>query len=120
MRKTYLIGTALGLVLGKPVGILAGSVIAVRLGLARLPRGVTWSGVLLVGCVGGIGFTMALFIANLAFADPDLLSSAKLGVLFGSAVAGVVGLALGRFVLVAHPSTVPWAPAAQAEASAED
>lgn len=90
------LGVTTGLVLGKPVGILLASWIATRLGICRLPADVTWSGVLLVGCLAGIGFTMAIFIATLAFADEALLSAAKTGVLTASVTAGVAGLAFGR------------------------
>lgn len=89
------LGVSLGLVLGKPLGVLLFSWLAVRLGLASLPRGVTWGGVLVVGCVAGIGFTMALFIGALAFTDPAMLAVAKLSVLIASAVAGVLGLLIG-------------------------
>ncbi len=89
------LGTSLGLVLGKPIGILCFAWIAARLGLAVLPRGVAWSGLLVVGCVAGIGFTMALFIAALAIPDPGMLVGAKLAVLVASAISGLIGLALG-------------------------
>ena len=62
-----LLGVAVGLVLGKPLGILAFSWLATRLGVAALPRGVTWPQVGVVGVVAGIGFTMSIFIAQLAF-----------------------------------------------------
>ena len=75
-------------------------------GLASLPRGVSWAGVLLVGCVAGIGFTMALFIGALAFSDPSMLAIAKIAVLVASAIAGAVGLTLGyRFLPRVKPST---------------
>lgn len=66
-----------------------------RLGLGSLPRGVSWAGVLVVGCVAGIGFTMALFIGALAFTDESMMAIAKLTVLAASAVAGIVGLVVG-------------------------
>jgi len=94
-----LLGIVAGLVLGKPVGILLASVAAIRLGAATAPPGVTWWGIGLVGCVGGIGFTMAIFVAGLAFADPGHLGIAKLGVLAASAVAAGVGLVFGRMLL---------------------
>ena len=88
-------GVAVGLVLGKPAGILLATWIAVRLGLGELPRGVRWAHVHGVGWLGGIGFTMALFIAQLAYRDGEfLLTSAKVGILAGSGVAAMVGLAL--------------------------
>jgi NhaA family Na+:H+ antiporter len=90
------IGVFLALVLGKPCGIFAGSWLAVRLGWCRLPPEMTWRGVLLVGCLGGIGFTMSIFIATLAFTDEALLAAAKAGVLLASATAGVLGFTLGR------------------------
>jgi len=93
------LGIGLGLVVGKPLGVVALSWLAVRLGLASLPRGVSWGGVLVVGCVAGIGFTMALFIGSLAFADAAMLSVAKLSVLVSSALAGMIGLVVGLGVL---------------------
>lgn len=93
------LGVGLGLVVGKPLGIVAFSWLAVRFGVAALPRGVSWTGVLVVGCVGGIGFTMALFIGTLAFSDPSMLAVAKIAVLVASAIAGAVGLALGYWFL---------------------
>ena len=86
------VGVALGLVLGKLIGITVFSYIAVRFGLGRLPSGVTWSQMIGVSWLGGIGFTMSLFISNLAFADPGNLEEAKIGILGASLVAGVIGL----------------------------
>lgn len=100
-------GVVGGLALGKPIGVLLVSWIAVRLGLCVLPAGVNWRGLLVVGGVAGIGFTLAIFIGDLAFqGDTAQLSDiAKLGVLTGSAVAAVGGLLLGRFML--QPEDVP-------------
>jgi NhaA family Na+:H+ antiporter len=86
----------LGLLAGKSIGITAGAVAAVRLGVASLPRGVTWAA--LHGCawLGGIGFTMSLFIAILAFEGSPLLDEAKIGILGGSILAGIVGAILVR------------------------
>ena len=97
-----LLGIVVGLVVGKPVGILLASVAATRLGVATFPAGVTWKGIAPVGCVAGIGFTMAIFVAGLAFPDAGRLGVATLGVLAASAVAAVVGLVVGRVLL---PST---------------
>ena len=94
--QSVMLGVAVALVIGKPIGIVLGSWLAVRAGWCRLPEGVTWSGVLLVGCIGGIGFTMSIFIAGLAFDDVELLAGAKLGVLLASVVAATIGLAVGR------------------------
>ncbi|MBX7110605.1 MAG: Na+/H+ antiporter NhaA [Dehalococcoidia bacterium] len=86
-------GIALGLVLGKPLGIILGAWIAVRLG-ARLPNGATWRGVVAVGAIAGIGFTVALFVAELAYADSRLLAFSKVAILSGSVVSGCVGYIL--------------------------
>ena len=87
-------GIALGLVVGKPLGIAALSWLAVRAGLAELPDGVRWSQLLGVACLGGIGFTMALFIAALAYSQDTMLAAAKVGVLSASLVAAAVGAAV--------------------------
>jgi NhaA family Na+:H+ antiporter len=68
-----LLGTALALIVGKPVGIVGATWIAVRLGWCRLVPGVSWGGVCLIGLLAGIGFTMSIFIAMLAFSDEGLL-----------------------------------------------
>jgi NhaA family Na+:H+ antiporter len=84
-------GVATGLLLGKPLGITLASWLAVRSGLAALPDGVTWGHIHGAAWLGGIGFTMSLFIASLAFADERLLTAAKLGILLASALAGLIG-----------------------------
>lgn len=93
------LGVCVGLVVGKPLGILGASYLAVRLGLASLPRGVTYRTLAVVGAVAGIGFTMSVFVAQLAFPGGVLLGTAKLGVLLGSFVAAVLAFAIGRAVL---------------------
>ena len=82
---------AAGLVVGKPLGIVAVSWLAVRLGLAALPAGVSWGVLAGGGFLAGIGFTMALFIADLAMDGPTL-DAAKVGILGASAVAAVLGM----------------------------
>ena len=89
-------GVVLGLVLGKPIGIVLAAFAAVRLKLAELPEGVRWRELALLGILGGIGFTMSIFIANLAFPDGPLLTAAKFGVLLGSALAAALALTLGH------------------------
>jgi NhaA family Na+:H+ antiporter len=93
--SAVLLGVFIALVAGKPIGIVAASWLAVRAGWCSVPPGLSWSGVLLAGLLGGIGFTMSIFIATLAFTDPALLTAAKLAVLLASAVAGTIGLAYG-------------------------
>jgi Na+:H+ antiporter, NhaA family len=87
------LGAFVGLLLGKPIGVAGFAFLAIRLGLTRLPAGATWSGMVGIGLLAGIGFTMSLFIANLAFAEQALLYQAKLGVLAASVVASLAGLA---------------------------
>jgi NhaA family Na+:H+ antiporter len=89
---------AAGLVIGKPLGIIVLSFIAVRVGLARLPQGVGWGAIGGGGFLAGIGFTMALFIAGLAL-EGEILDAAKVGVLGASAVAAVIGLLVLSLVL---------------------
>jgi NhaA family Na+:H+ antiporter len=89
-------GIVAGLVLGKPVGIVLAAMAAVGLKLCTLPAGVSWRHMVVLGLLGGIGFTMAIFISNLAFADSMLLASAKFAVLVASGAAAVLGLILGR------------------------
>ncbi|MBX2974347.1 MAG: Na+/H+ antiporter NhaA [Flavobacteriales bacterium] len=86
-------GVALGLLLGKPFGVMLASWIMVRFAGARMGKGVTWRHMLGAGLLAGIGFTMSLFVNELAFADPLLRQEAKLGVLGASLLAGVLGYA---------------------------
>ena len=92
-------GVALGLLLGKPVGITLVSWLAVRLGVAELPRGVGWFQIVAAGLLAGIGFTVALFIAALAFDDASLVAAAKVGILAASLLATLGGAALLARVL---------------------
>jgi NhaA family Na+:H+ antiporter len=90
------VGIIVGLVVGKPIGILAASWLAVRSGLAELPKGVEWRHMVGVGFLAGIGFTMSLFIASLGFGDGALLDAAKTGILMASVIAGSIGFILLR------------------------
>ena len=90
------LGIALGLVAGKQLGVLGGMAAATRLGLARLPPGVTWRQIYALACLTGIGFTMSLFIGGLAFADPQEIEAVKIGVITGSLVSGLLGYLLLR------------------------
>jgi NhaA family Na+:H+ antiporter len=83
----------LGLVVGKPLGIVLFSWLAVKLGLARLPEEISWGMVTGAGFLAGIGFTMAIFIASLALGD-NLLDAAKVGIIIGSVVSGIAGVVL--------------------------
>ncbi|HKU20473.1 MAG TPA: Na+/H+ antiporter NhaA [Terriglobales bacterium] len=91
-------GILVGLVIGKPLGIASFAFFAVRLRLARLVGNVRWAHLFGVGFLGGIGFTVSLFISDLAFADPAVADRAKMGVLIGSLVAGIAGYLILRVV----------------------
>jgi len=94
------LGVVLGLVVGKQIGVTLGAWLAVRSGLTELPEGIGWRHIYGVGWLAGIGFTMALFVADLAFAADEgaLLTAAKLGILIASLIAGVGGwLFLSRY-----------------------
>ncbi|MGE0688051.1 MAG: Na+/H+ antiporter NhaA [Dehalococcoidia bacterium] len=84
-------GVALGLLLGKPLGIFSFTWLAVRAGIGELPRGVSWSEIFGIGLLGGIGFTVSLLVTSLALPDDQFGAEARLGVLGASVVAGIVG-----------------------------
>lgn len=113
------IGVALGLLLGKPAGILLASWLTLRFRLGILPAGISTRHLAVLGVVAGIGFTMALFISQLAFSDPSLMAAAKLGVLAASGGAAVLGLALGRLLLPAGLTAGAAESADDAECSTE-
>ena len=92
------LGTILGLVAGKPLGIFLFTWVGSKLGLVQLPSDMTWRHVFGISLLGGIGFTMSLFIAGLAFGDQPLLGMAKTGILIASAIAGITGWFVLRFV----------------------
>jgi len=94
---------ALGLTVGKPLGIVLVAAIVVRLGWGNLPEGVSWLMLAGAGCLAGIGFTMALFTAGLAF-EADHFTPAKTGVLVGSVASGILG------ILALKLATGPLAP----------
>src|SRR5437762_12658180 len=97
------VGIVAGLVLGKPLGIVLASVAAVRLKLCQLPEDVRWLQMALLGPLGGIGFTMSIFIANLAFEDSRLLVAAKLALLVSSALAAALALGFRRLLAPRRP-----------------
>ena len=91
LSEPYSIGIALGLIAGKPLGILLFSFTAVAMGMCKLPRDLNWKVILGVGFLGGIGFTMSIFITLLAFNDQLIINNAKFVILLSSLVAGIVG-----------------------------
>lgn len=96
LTNSVTLGVLFGLLLGKPLGIFLFSWLAVRLRLCEIPDGVNWRQVLGAGILGGIGFTMSLFITSLAFADPALVTDAKVGIFAASLLAGLSGFWLLR------------------------
>ena len=100
-------GVFLGAVVGKPVGIVLVTVLLVRLGFARLPRGMDWVQVVTVGIMGGVGFTMSILITGLAFADPADAIAAKCAILLGSVTSALLGIVFGRLFVRQGDATPP-------------
>ena len=113
------LGVAVGLVVGKPIGVWLAIWLMLRLGLGALPLGMRPKHLLVLGVVAGIGFTMALFVAQLAFADPQLLAAAKIGVLCASALAAVLAIGLGWTLLAPVQARGAAQTADEAERSTE-
>lgn len=101
------VGVALGLMVGKPVGIFALAWIGERVGLAALPSGVRYREVFGLACLGGIGFTMSLFIGGLAYADVELLQMAILGIFMASLASGMLGALVFMLIKPGSPSRIP-------------
>lgn len=99
LAQNYSIGIALGLIVGKPLGIFALSFIAVKLGLCKLPSDLNWQAIIGVGFLGGIGFTMSIFITLLAFDDAIIVNNAKFVILISSLIAGLIGFLALKFSL---------------------
>ncbi|MCB0407973.1 MAG: Na+/H+ antiporter NhaA [Bdellovibrionales bacterium] len=97
LSQPIALGVIFGLFIGKPVGVLLASWIAIKLKMAQLPTGVTWYHMVAVGCLAGIGFTMALFVGHLALKVPEVEIYSKLGILVASLFSGVVGVVLLAF-----------------------
>jgi len=104
------LGISVGLVLGKPIGIVVATWIGLRLNLGELPRGVNFSQVIGIGMLAGIGFTVSLFIAELAFRNSAmaeiLTNEAKIGIFLGSAIAGLVGYFVMRAMTASRAEAI--------------
>jgi NhaA family Na+:H+ antiporter len=107
LREPVALGVALGLLIGKPLGIGLVSWLAVRIGVAALPPGVSWNHIHGAAWLGGIGFTMSLFISALAFPGEEMLATAKMGVLAGSLAAAIIG----SLILFRNGKSQPLPPA---------
>jgi Na+:H+ antiporter, NhaA family len=103
---TLIVAVLVGFVIGKPLGIVAFSWLAVRSGIAIHPPELGWATLAGGGLLAGIGFTMALFIANLSFGE-DLIDSAKLGIFLASAVSALAGIALLAWATSGRTRAVP-------------
>lgn len=99
-------GIVSGLVLGKPIGILLFSWLAVKLGIAVLPNGVSWKQVLGMGLIAGIGFTISIFMSTLAFAIPEIQVTAKVAIILASLTAGLLGFTYLRILTRNTPVAV--------------
>jgi Na+:H+ antiporter, NhaA family len=88
------LAVALGLVAGKTIGLSLGALVAVRLGVSTLPKNVSWTHIVGVGSLAGIGFTVSLFITELAYTSQEIIDAAKIGVFTGSIIACIVGITL--------------------------
>ena len=94
LSTTNSLGIIIGLVAGKLIGIFSIPYLLVKSRIATLQEGITWKNLAGIGCLGGIGFTMSMFISNLAFADAGIVSNSKLSILIGSTIAASIGLAI--------------------------
>lgn len=99
LTENYSLGIALGLIIGKPLGIFLITFIAVKVGLCKLPNDLNWKSVLGVGFLGGIGFTMSIFITLLAFENETVINNAKFIILLSSLVAGILGFVFLKAIL---------------------
>ena len=91
ITQNYSIGIALGLIIGKPLGIITTLFLAVKLKICQLPHEINWKSILGVGFLAGIGFTMSIFITLLAFEDETIINNSKFTILLSSLIAGIIG-----------------------------
>nr|WP_315247889.1 Na+/H+ antiporter NhaA [uncultured Flavobacterium sp.] len=99
LNHTNTFGIVLGLVVGKPLGILLFSFIGVNAGFCALPKKLKWSHILGAGMLGGIGFTMSIFITVLAFKNPEIIVFSKIAILIASVLSGIFGFVYLKFIL---------------------
>lgn len=99
LTENYSLGIGLGLMLGKPIGIFLLTYLAVGLGFCKLPNDLQWKSIFGVGLLGGIGFTMSIFVTLLAFDNEAIINNSKLVILMSSMVAGLLGFATLRLTL---------------------
>ena len=95
----YTLGIALGLIVGKPLGIALFSYLSVKLKICKLPDDINWKAIIGVGFLGGIGFTMSIFITLLAFSDVEHINNSKIMILASSLIAGIIGFIYLKIIL---------------------
>jgi NhaA family Na+:H+ antiporter len=103
VSNTVITGIIFGLVFGKPLGVMLFSYVSVKTGIASLPQGVRWSHIFGGAMLGGIGFTMSLFLADLSFSEPQILNYARIAILTGSIFSAVIGMTFLGFVSTVKP-----------------
>jgi len=101
--NTVILGIVFGLVFGKPLGVILFSYLSVKTGIASLPQEVRWSHIFGGAMLGGIGFTMSLFLADLSFSDPQLLNYSRIAILVGSVLSALVGMSFLGFISASAP-----------------
>ena len=106
LLSTGSLGIFAGLILGKPVGVILFSFLAVRIGISKLPGGLQWKHVIGVGFLAGIGFTMSIFITLLAFTNEHIITESKISILLASLTSGLIGLAWLKNILKNPPKKV--------------
>ena len=99
LTENYSIGVAIGLIIGKPLGIFLLTFIATKIGICKLPTDLNWKSIFGAGILGGVGFTMSMFITLLAYSDATTIDNTKLTILLSSLIAGIVGLLVLRTTL---------------------
>lgn len=88
------LGVVFGLIIGKPVGVVGFTYLAIKLNIIKKPDDLSWGEIIAVGFLGGIGFTMSIFITQLAFLNQEVIDAVKIGIFFASFIAGVIGVVL--------------------------
>ncbi len=96
LKDSVMLGVGLGLFVGKPLGVLGFTWLAVKARMGHLPEGVGWTQVAGAAALCGVGFTMALFIGGLAFQNPTFIAYGKVGILLGSSLSAILGMVLLR------------------------
>jgi NhaA family Na+:H+ antiporter len=103
VSNPVILGIVFGLVFGKPLGVILFSYLSVKTGIASLPQEVRWSHIFGGAMLGGIGFTMSLFLADLSFSDPQILNYSRIAILVGSVLSALVGMSYLAFISVSAP-----------------